>query len=335
MNHHNGLQKPLEVPPTKKHKPAIRYLRHQPAALTTPTGRVRIDVQGSIFPTIRHAYTHCSSQEAAHKLVHWRIMQQGTQYSSMLYFDGNPAKEKEGAHQQREKVRQDALKKADKEVDEFAGRVDAGLGIRKQHYIGVYKNLSKGFKWKDSDRDSMIKHPTQENYNVVLSTTEAGVKIAEDFQKGDIVVSADSDLAVHPRISLVFGSGKQTALPRSESAADALSVDKLKAKFNAVKDRIAQKKKADTEARLSAMSLDLVSTPILLEVPHKLHYEPPRAMKQYKLKPWKSKTENPDNTPTMPISDNTRSPRCHDKDPVCQLLIGSPSIRGATHGQHF
>ncbi|KAG9062184.1 hypothetical protein KI688_006516 [Linnemannia hyalina] len=385
--------------------------------------------------------------------------------SSVLYFDGNPAKEKEGAHQQREKVRQDASKKAEEEVDEFAGRVDAGLRIRKQHYINIYKNLSKGFKWKDSDKDSMIKYLTQENCNVVLSATDAGVKIAEDFQKGYIVVSVDSDLAVHPRISLVwrpisqgrfleyrlnkvlaalggfsrkhltvlgivphndynknihglgcatnfglvkglpegeismmvenyladprvalknkaainfgtsikvFGSGKQTALPRSEPDADALSVDKLKAKFNVVKDRLAQKTKADSEARLSAMSASTGARVyrhkasqqfnryrVIDQLPPRekqarrdknriatgatssqqttastsfrprfslkshirAHHEPPRAMKQYTLKPWKSKTEDPDNTPTMPISDNTRSPRCHYEDPVCQLLM--------------
>ncbi|KAF9992964.1 hypothetical protein BGZ80_008332, partial [Entomortierella chlamydospora] len=185
----------------KKHKPAIRYIRHQHAALTPTTGRIRIDVQGSIFATIRHAYTHCSSPVAAHRLVHKRIKQLGAREVSILYFDGNPAKEKENTHQQREKVRQDALRKADELIDEFSRRVNAGLRIRKQAFIAINKNLSKGFKWKDSDKNALIEYLKQENWDVVLSSTEADIQIAADFQEGDIVVSADSDFAIHPSIS--------------------------------------------------------------------------------------------------------------------------------------
>ncbi|KAK3838052.1 MAG: hypothetical protein J3R72DRAFT_512538 [Linnemannia gamsii] len=169
----------------------------------------------------------------------------------------------------------------------------------------------------------------------------------------------------------VLGCGKQTALPRSEPAADALLVNKLKAKFNAVKGRLAQRRSeafsvecylfvgsASTGVRVyrrkasqqfnryrvidqhqppprekqtcrdknritagatSSSRQTTASTSIRirfsLKSHIKAHHEPSRAMKQYKLVPWKSKTETPENTSAMPIIGNSEEPKAPRRGP--------------------
>ncbi|KAF9542692.1 hypothetical protein EC957_001747 [Mortierella hygrophila] len=166
--------------------------------------KVRIDIQGSIFPTIRYAYSHSSSLENAHKLVLKRIKQLGRREDSVLYFDGDPAQEKQETHQQRANARKKALKVAEEKVDEFAMRVEKGLRIRKQQYINVNKNLTKGFCWDPEARESLIIYLEKENWTVTRSPTEADIQIATDCKDGDVVISGDSDLAIHPRVTMIW-----------------------------------------------------------------------------------------------------------------------------------
>ncbi|KAF9149754.1 hypothetical protein BG015_008430 [Linnemannia schmuckeri] len=110
----------------KKHEQLVRYRRHQRGALKNPdVSKVRIDIQGSIYPTDRYAYTHCHFLEAAHSLVYKRIQKLGTPNISVLYLDGD------------QQARSKALVNADKAVQQFADRVDNNLRIRKQHFINV------------------------------------------------------------------------------------------------------------------------------------------------------------------------------------------------------
>ncbi|KAF9903118.1 hypothetical protein EC991_004144 [Linnemannia zychae] len=170
----------------KKHRPSKRYLHDQHSALTTPENRVRIDIQGAIFQTIRQAYTHCSSLEAAHKLVLKHIRKIGRREDS------------------RASAREKALRAAEENVDEFAERVQTGLRIRKQLYINIKKNLTRGFYWDPEARESLIVHLENEGWTVTRSPTEADVQIAADCKAGDIVISGDSDLAIHPSVSLIW-----------------------------------------------------------------------------------------------------------------------------------
>ncbi|KAF9296718.1 hypothetical protein BGZ88_012077, partial [Linnemannia elongata] len=123
-----------------------------------------------MFPTIRYAYSHCSSLDAAHKIVLKRIKQLGT-------------REKQETHLQRANAREKALKVAEEKVDEFAERVDNGLRIRKQQYININKNLAKGFCWDPEAREVLSVYLEKENWAVVRSTTEADVQIAADCKE--------------------------------------------------------------------------------------------------------------------------------------------------------
>ncbi|KAG0251280.1 hypothetical protein BGZ95_006948, partial [Linnemannia exigua] len=411
------------------------YLRHQRSALTKPESKIRIDIQGSIFPTIRHAYSRSSSLDAAHKLVLKCIEQLGRREDSVLYFDGNLAKEKLEMHQQRRSAREKALKDANKEVDEFDGRVRNGLKIRKQHFINIYKSLSKAFEWDPEARESLIAYLEQEGWSV------ADVKIAEDSKKGDLVISGDSDLAIHPNVTMiwrpvsggrfleykmedvlealggisrtqltalgivshndynknvygvgcasnfniikplsgmdvpgmvadyladsqvilknrdklnfdnsikVFARGQHETMSRSERDPEALTIDQIKIKFYNVQQRYEQRKRDDAEARNSAKSAlpgdrvyrhkagqqfnryRVIDQPPPQEKQDCINkdritagaassqqntdstsacHERPQMMKQYKLKPWKSKTENPENISTTPISDISEEPK--------------------------
>jgi hypothetical protein len=50
----------------------------------------------------------------------------------------------------------------------------------------------------------------------------------------------------------VFAFGQQTPVPRQESSLCTVTADKIKAKLNIAKERLAQRKKAEAEAELSA-----------------------------------------------------------------------------------
>lgn len=128
-----------------------------------------------MFPTIHYAYSHCSSLDAAHKIVLKRIKQLRARERSVLYFDGEPAQEKQETHLQRANAREKALKVAEEKVDEFAERVDNGLRIWKQQYININKNLAKGFCWDPEAREVLSVYLEKENWAVVRSTTEADV----------------------------------------------------------------------------------------------------------------------------------------------------------------
>ncbi|KAK3833856.1 MAG: hypothetical protein JOS17DRAFT_789217 [Linnemannia elongata] len=102
------------------------------------------------------------------------------------------------------KSRRKAEKLADEKISEFEVRVNNGQRIRKQHFIGIKKQLSKAFRWDNDDRISLIDYLRDHQWTVKLSPYEADVHIAEDCTPGDIVISGDSDLIVHPTVTTVW-----------------------------------------------------------------------------------------------------------------------------------
>ncbi|KAG0377627.1 hypothetical protein BGX24_005759, partial [Mortierella sp. AD032] len=178
----------------KKHQPALRYHRHLGKALhesrlkhasTNTNNKVRVDVMGSIFPTIQYAYTHCS-QKAAQALVHKRLKKLASPLISVLYFDGDPAKEKETTHGEREEARSKAEKLADEKINTFEARVNNGQRIGKQDFVGIKSQLSRAFRWDKEDRLSLIAYLRDQQWTVELSPYEADVHIAKDCAPGDI-----------------------------------------------------------------------------------------------------------------------------------------------------
>ncbi|OAQ29187.1 hypothetical protein K457DRAFT_32586, partial [Linnemannia elongata AG-77] len=158
---------------------------------------------GSIFSTIQYAYTHCS-REAAHGVVHRRLKKLANPLISVLYFDGDPTTEKESTHDERAKVRRKAEELADKKINEFEVRINNGQRIRKQHFVGIQKQLSRTFQWNSEDRLSLIDYLRDHQWIVQLSPYEADVHIADDCAPGDIVISGDSDLIIHPTVTTVW-----------------------------------------------------------------------------------------------------------------------------------
>ncbi|KAK5809455.1 hypothetical protein F5H01DRAFT_323713 [Linnemannia elongata] len=140
---------------------------------------------GSIFSTIQYAYTHCS-REAAHALIHKRLKKLANPLISVLYFDGDPTTEKESTHDERAKVRRKAEVLADQKINEFE------------------KQLSRAFQWNSEDRLSLIDYLRDHQWIVQLSPYEADVHIADDCAPGDIVISGDSDLIIHPTVTTIW-----------------------------------------------------------------------------------------------------------------------------------
>ncbi|KAK3845096.1 MAG: hypothetical protein J3R72DRAFT_49811 [Linnemannia gamsii] len=191
---------------SKKHyKPVVRYPRNQPFTIGANGNKYRFDIQGSIFPTIRYAYSNCSSMEAAHKTVLRRIEQMATSPSdTVLYLDGAPAQEKLFAHQQRELARTKALKEAEIKVSSFEDHVRSGRRIRKQEFIDIKKKLNASFRWNPQTRHDLAEFLRHAGWTVVECETEADTKIASDYQPGDIVISGDSDMVVYNKIQIVW-----------------------------------------------------------------------------------------------------------------------------------
>ena len=115
-----------------------------------------VDVLGSIYSTIRHAYsTSTISDEKAHSIVEQRPRQFASPSTSILYLDGEPAQEKEDTHQARAEIRSKALAATAKSAARLLDLVQNGQRVRKQHFAAVEDNLRKVFEWSPAhDRSS-------------------------------------------------------------------------------------------------------------------------------------------------------------------------------------
>ncbi|KAG0249017.1 hypothetical protein BGZ95_007731, partial [Linnemannia exigua] len=171
----------------KNHIPKVRYLRHQCSALKDKENKIRVDVQGSIFATIRFAYSHCNSLDSAHAIVLKKIEKLASRSQSVLYLDGDPTLEKQHTHQVREETRAKALAAANKLVDNFVDRVDNNLRIPKQLFKNINKELNKAFRWEPEIRRSLAQYLRINGWSVVESDGEADTHIALDYVAGDIV----------------------------------------------------------------------------------------------------------------------------------------------------
>ena len=189
----------------KKHAPEVRYPRNQSAAIGATGNKFLFDVQGTIFATIRYAYSTHTTLAYAHAIVLKRIEQLARCPSeTVLYLDGLPAEEKRFTHQKRDKARTKALKEAQEKVSSFAERVDFGNRIRKQDFINIKKKLNGAFQWDPHARQGLAEFLRSKGWNVVECETEADVRIGSDSRNGDIVISGDSDMLVYENVSMIW-----------------------------------------------------------------------------------------------------------------------------------
>ncbi|KAF9542693.1 hypothetical protein EC957_001748 [Mortierella hygrophila] len=188
------------------------------------------------------------------------------------------------------------------------------------------------------------------NFSIIKSLSDSNIPtmVADYLADPQVVIKNKNRLDFDASIR-VFTHGQQIPIPRQESNLCALTSDKIKAKFDNAKELLAQRKKAESEAKLSAKrhkasqtfnwyrvidrpppqdkkpignrtTTDVVQqeqpappAPYRPRYSLKSHtrksHEPPSAMKQHKLKPWKNKSETPDETPTAPVTDVPKAPR--------------------------
>ncbi|KAF9141389.1 hypothetical protein BGX20_007408, partial [Mortierella sp. AD010] len=128
----------------KGYRPQVLYQR--PLSTKLDSSKLRVDVLGSFFPTIRYAYsTH--SLELAHSIVEREIAKLGEKKQLVLYLDGPSATEKEKTAQYREGRRNKSLVRAQEAIDTLQTRISGNLRVRKRHFTAVNKNLRNAFYW--------------------------------------------------------------------------------------------------------------------------------------------------------------------------------------------
>lgn len=189
----------------KRYVPALRKPRNQRQALGGPDSKFRVDMQGSLFSTIRYAYSSCNNLDAAQALVLKKLEKViMDKTAAVLYFDGAQCEEKLATQQQRQKARAKAIDAAETHVTTFMDRVTEGAHIRKRHFTNVKKQLTNAFRWDSEARNGLVLFLRNCGWTVVQCETEADVRIAAETVEGDIVISGDSDLFIYERITVVW-----------------------------------------------------------------------------------------------------------------------------------
>ncbi|KAF9367280.1 hypothetical protein BGX21_007594, partial [Mortierella sp. AD011] len=75
---------------------------HGKPSCPTPASKIRVDVCGSQFSTIRYAYSIAHSDtNNAHRRLEQQLIKLGKKDELVLYVDGHPAAEKANTHHQR------------------------------------------------------------------------------------------------------------------------------------------------------------------------------------------------------------------------------------------
>ncbi|KAF9344786.1 hypothetical protein BGX34_005327 [Mortierella sp. NVP85] len=114
--------------------------------------------------------------------------------TATLYVDGSPPVEKKKTNQDREKIRSDAIQRAQTFLDFLEARVNGNHRVRKRHFTRIIKAINTAFYWTMENRTLFIKYMRSRGWNVKECSTEADVDIARDCKPDDIVVSGDSDM---------------------------------------------------------------------------------------------------------------------------------------------
>ncbi|KAI8357055.1 hypothetical protein B0O80DRAFT_305477 [Mortierella sp. GBAus27b] len=114
--------------------------------------------------------------------------------TAVLYIDGAPPKEKMVTNQNREKIRSDAVQRAQTLLNSLESRLDSNHRVRKRHFTAIIKAINTSFYWTLDSRAPFANYLRSKGWNVQECPTEADVAIARDCKPHDIVVSGDSDM---------------------------------------------------------------------------------------------------------------------------------------------
>ena len=186
----------------KGYEPTLLYqltLHNSPS----PGPTRRLDPLGSLFLTIRNAYWN-NSLDNAHPILEREILKLGTPANLILYIDGAPCAEKQHTHEKRQETRDKAIESAHKGVLAMEELLVSNLRVRKQHFLSVTKNLRTAFYWPPDARHSFTQYMRLRQWTVVECSTEADLRLAVDYQPGDVVITKDSDLLVYGFIQTIW-----------------------------------------------------------------------------------------------------------------------------------
>ncbi|KAF9159008.1 hypothetical protein BGX21_003433, partial [Mortierella sp. AD011] len=142
--------------------------------------------------------------QEAHAIVEREILLLGARKNWILYLDGYPSDEKRAVQLRREEVRKKALVLAQNGIKDPSDRIEKNQRIRKQWFITIDKNLKKSFYWSLDSRRSFAAYMLQKEWNVIVSQTEADLKIASDCNPGDVVMSRDSDFLIYDKVKTIW-----------------------------------------------------------------------------------------------------------------------------------
>jgi hypothetical protein len=182
----------------KGHDPPVATIPQE-----VPNGKLRVDVQGTLFSLIRRAYSN-HDDEAAHRIFLHDLNKLFRPAGCVLYFDGQRAQEKSRVHTQRDEVRKTSMAKATKLLGQLDDRTQQNQKISRQMHIDIKKTLGQCFAWSQSSKDGLCALLRSQGWIVKLCTTEADVGIASDCTPEDIVVTRDSDMLAYQKVMTIM-----------------------------------------------------------------------------------------------------------------------------------
>ncbi|KAF9570266.1 Rad2 nuclease [Mortierella alpina] len=160
----------------------------------------RLDVLGTFYLNIRSTYIR-HPPEVAHEILERQISNMVAKEHTVLYIDGEPAKEKAPTHAQRNQWRKDAAEEAEKLLAQLHHRVTQEQNVRKWMVSAIKKATEKVFVWSAESRAEFARYLEQQGWQVLIAPTEADLAIALDCGPQDVVISKDSDMVVYKSIN--------------------------------------------------------------------------------------------------------------------------------------
>ncbi|KAF9922743.1 hypothetical protein FBU30_007140 [Linnemannia zychae] len=162
-----------------------------------PQSKIRVDVCGSFYASIRWAYTRFrDSKVLAHEVLLNILKRLGQKDYLVFYIDGRPALEKQQTHDRRRQQREGAVKMAEKGLEL--------IEARRQHFQTCHKAINNAFHWGFDIRQEFAQYLLERQYHMIFCSTEADPRIAEDCEADDIVISSDSDFLGYQHVRTIW-----------------------------------------------------------------------------------------------------------------------------------
>lgn len=182
-----------------------RLIHPNPQIVLPPQSKIRVDVCGSFYASIRWACTRFrGNRQLAHEVLAGIISRLGRKDQLVFYIDGHSAVEKHETHNRRRQQRKGAVETAEKGLELMEARIRKGQRLRRQHFRTIHKAINNTFHWSFDDRQEFVQYLMTEQYQVIFCDTEADPRIAEDCEQDDIVVSRGSDFLGYHTVKTIW-----------------------------------------------------------------------------------------------------------------------------------